>query len=504
MTLLPLRPQFRQLMVPVTGLSAMLMLAACQVNLPPSSQVPSASLSAKVTEPPYASSTRPAAETAERFAPSWPRSDGNLQPTPWIQSIHPLFLRARALVEDELKVDLKNVRLLLVDDSPINDEVSRETRRLVNEQFGNSPFAEQFLGRVMKSQAGTYAALFTSRLNAVMVSRNMLESYENSLAGDAHVRSSALLTLLIHELVHAADDQRYAIHENRALNFRASFAQSATFEGHAQWVTRRICAEQDCTIGLDALDDFMFSRDGRSHQLTQPVEAISRNVLEYSYIEGERFIATLAQRTDGARLIEQLLRHPPYDPIQILAPEKFPDIARERRNQRLIKASLDIDHPWVQDHWIGVETSPLKGVDLRADPARRQAAVDGFTRLIEGMVAMQLYDRSNPDSNPVEVTLLQAESASTASLFARTLHENTQLAGAELQDEPLRINTGAGTEQSTMNMHVYRTTLPYETHFRTAIGVSGLYVVQIAGASRTPEPLDDYAIRVLLNLQLPR
>ena len=116
---------------------------------------------------------------------------------------------------------------------------------------------------------------------------------------------------------------------------------------------------------------------------------------------------------------------------------------------------------------------------------------------------MQLYDRDRPEANPMEVTLLQAESASTASLFARTLHDNSQLDGAYVDEEELRVDTGAGREQSGMRMYVYRTSLDNGTPFRTVIGVSGPYVVQIAGRSRSLEPMDDYTIRVLLNLQLP-
>ncbi|MFK7854183.1 MAG: hypothetical protein AB8B79_08730 [Granulosicoccus sp.] len=424
--------------------------------------------------------------------------------SPWQELIYPLYAQARQLVEADLNIDLSHIELMLVDDQPINAEVARETQRLIRNQFGNSRFARHFLNKVMKSQAGTYAALFTSRLKAVMVSRQMLSSYEDSLPYSAALRRSALLTLLIHELVHAADDQRYQIHENRALNFRASFAQSATFEGHAQWVTRRICEQQGCSSGLDALDNFMFSRDSQTNLQTQPVEAISRNVLEYSYIEGERFIRELSERPNGERLIQRLLHSPPQDPIQILAPENFPDTMREERNQRLIKASLGIDHPWVGDQWIGVQTSPLKGVNLRADPSRRQAAVDGFTKLIQGMVAMQLYDQNDVNKPPLEVTLLHAESSHTASLFARTLHNNTQSYDATAQDEPLRVRTGAGTAQSQMATHVYRTTVNGEQPYRTAIAVSGPYVVQIAGNSVSAARLDDYAIRVLLNLQLKK
>ncbi len=490
------------------GLCALILLTSCQSTRPPADNnvgvfeenVRISGLGSSTQEP------ASPVQITDSLSPGDSQKSGSgiTVVRPWLESIHPLYQHARSLVELEMNADLRNIRLLLVDDAPINAEVNRETQRLVNEQFGTSEFADHFLGRVMKTQSGTYAALFTSRLKAVMVSRSMLANYEQSLPQNAEIRSAALLTLLIHELVHAADDQRYRIHENRALNFRASFAQSATFEGHAQWVTRRICAYSRCTIGMDALDNFMFSRDEQSNQLTQPVEAISRNVLEYSYVEGERFIASLARRPDGANLIDALLTSPPHDPIQILSPDDYPDLDRERRNQRLIRASLDVDHPWVHGRWIGVESSPLKGVNLRADPSRRQAAVDGFTRLIEGMVSMQLYDRGDPEAGPVEVTLLQAESATTARLFARTLHENSQIAGTFTEEEPLRIDTGAGHSQSQMSMHIFRTALKDDTEFRTSIGVSGNYVVQIAGLSSSSVPLDDYAIRVLLNLQLPR
>ena len=466
--------------------------------------------------PAVASAPQPSypSATAEAFVDSVPdHSEPALKLTTdqaenvsgWANQIHARFNDARDLVELELDTDLDDIKLMLVSDKPINREVALETRRLVHNQFESTEFADRFLHQVMQSQSGTYAALFTARLGAVMVSRSMLESFERSLPVNPEIRDAALLTLLIHELVHAADDKRYHIHKNRALSFRASFAQSATFEGHAQWVTRNICQRVGCISGLDALDNFMFSRNESSNQLTQPVEAISRNVLEYSYVEGERFIRELALRENGASLIDNILAAPPHDPVQILAPDTYPDVERDRRNDRLIHASRDIDHPWVTAPWVGVETSPLKGINLRSEPMRRKAAVDGFTRLIQGMVAMQFYDQHSVDMPPMEVTLLQAESAPTAKLFASTLHDNTYQADAKVNDEPLQIKTGAGTSKSLMDMHLYRTQVDIDntvSPYRTAIGVSGPYVVQIAGNTRNMGPLEDYAIRVLLNLQL--
>ncbi|MFK7861699.1 MAG: hypothetical protein AB8B64_22985 [Granulosicoccus sp.] len=431
-----------------------------------------------------------------------PASLAHAESVPWLSTIDADFALARYLVEKELDVDLSGIALKLVDDTPINAEVAHETQRLVNYQFGQSDFADHFLHQVMEPLTGTYAAVYSSRLSAVLISRSMLAGYEQSLLPEKpeSTKRSALLTLLIHELVHAADDLRYNIHENRALNFRASFAQSATFEGHAQWATRRICEKAGCSDGLQALDNFMFSTNEESAQLTQPVEAISRSVLEYSYIEGERFVTGLAMRDNGAQLIDDLLSSPPLDPIQILAPETYPDLAREDRNQRLIQASRNVNHALAQPPWIGVDTSPLKGVDLRADPARRQAAVDGFTRLIQSMVSMQFYDQRAPSAMPIEATVLTAESAHTARLFATMLHGNTQQSGARIDNELLSVSHDSSSANDHVEMHIYRTAIDTDTSYRTSIVVAGEHVVQVSGNTTEQRFLDDFAIRVVLDL----
>ena len=420
--------------------------------------------------------------------------------TSWYDSIQSVYNDARKLVEDKTDADLSQISLSIVSDDVINDEVAFETERLINSQFSDREFADKFLSMVMQGQAGTYAALYTSRQQAIMVSTSLLKHYEQSLPNNPDLRRSALLTLLIHELVHAADDQRYAIHENRSLNFRASFAQSATFEGHAQWVTRQICAVENCLDGLDALDTFMFNRGNPPNQLTQTVQAISRNVLEYSYVEGERFVEQLSLRENGDALIDQLLKNPPHDPIEILAPSSFPNTTREANNQHLLSASQNIDHPWTSGNWTAVESSPLKGVNLRADPSRREAAVDGFTRLIAAMVAVQLYDQDTPGDAPHDITLIQAESEKTAQLFGRTLHSNSNLPGSSNTSEQFTLR-GRASDDAVLDVIVHRSVLQEsDSPYYTVIASAGLYVVQISGKYSSVAPFDDYVMKVLLAL----
>ncbi|MEE9321254.1 MAG: hypothetical protein V3U76_12465 [Granulosicoccus sp.] len=418
----------------------------------------------------------------------------------WSARLPPLFSRARELVEQATGTNLSGIQLHLVDDQQINEEVRHETSLLVNSQFENTDFQDHFLASIMENQAGTYAALYNGRHKSVMVSRNLMESYTASLPSEPQVQDAALMALMIHELVHAADDQRFHIHKKRVLSFRASFAQSATFEGHAQWQTRNICSEAGCLAGLDALDNFMFSRNNESSQLTQSVQAISRNVLEYSYIEGEHFIAALAARPNGDALIKHLLRSPPSDPIQVLNPDSFPDTARELRNQKLIRAGTGVAHPWLDKHWVAVDTSPLKGVNLQSDPERRRAAIDGFTRLITAMVALQLYDQSVPDQFPLEVTVLQTDVESTASLFASTLHANTKAADTIFDTVQLRHISDSGIP---LTLTLFRTVMRDDSSvpWRTVIGVVGQHVVQIAGFAKSDIEMENYVVRVLAHIR---
>jgi len=348
----------------------------------------------------------------------------NMSAADWQAALTPLFNEARETVQRETKTNLGDVTFSVVSNKVIEREVAAETGRLTHSQFTEKRFADQFLNSVMEGQIGTYAALYSTRNKGVMVSDSLLKSYMNSVGNDATAIKHALSALLIHELVHAADDARYNIHQNRDLSFRASFAQSAIYEGHAQYITRKICQQSDCLPGLASLDNFMSGNELAPNELAQPVQAISRNILEYSYIEGERFISGLAKRSDGQSLIQSALNAPPRDPVQILDPSSYPNSTRTDLNKQLIEASKNVAHPWNTRPWVSVEASPLKGVNLRGDPARRVAAVDGFTRLLRAMVAIQHYDQSDFNASPVEVTLMSADSSQTAEMFAQSLSSN--------------------------------------------------------------------------------
>jgi len=414
----------------------------------------------------------------------------------WQSALTPLFNRAKGAVQLETGTDLSHVTLAVVPNSVIDQEVASETGRLTHSQFTDNRFADHFLTTVMAEQSGTYAALYSTASQQVMISDSLLSSYINSVGDDAEAIKHALSALLTHELVHAADDTLYGIHRNRKLNFRASFAQSAVYEGHAQYVTRKICQKNDCLTGLASLDKFMFGEELIHNELPQPVQAVSRNVLEYSYIEGERFISSLAQRTNGQSLIHDAMSTPPVDPVQILDPASFPNTTRKGLNQTLLEASKNIVHPWTTKPWVRVETSPLKGVDLRSDPTRRTAAVDGFTRLIRGMVSLQHYDQSVLDAAPVEITLMNAETAQTAEMFAQSLSSNLiRNGGGFASENVVWLNDTIPVPVITVN-----TPLDEDRSHVAMVVSHKTFVLQLVGVEIENATALEYAKLVLSNL----
>lgn len=412
------------------------------------------------------------------------------------------FDEAKKLVESSTETNLQHVDIRIVDEGDIQKEVTRVTEKLVREQFDRLDYAQFFLQKIVADQQGTYAALYIDGERNVLVNRSLMQAYINSLA-QARDIYPALLALLIHELVHAADDVNYGIHKNRKLNFKTSFTQSATFEGHAQFVTRKICLIHNCLVGMQALERFMFETTQMPDPVAQSVQAISRNVLEYSYIEGERFLTELSKRKDGEKLIAEVLTNPPEDPVQILVPESYPNTQRERANKQLFATLGDFEHEWTRAPWKLVETSPIKGIDVRDAPERRVAAIEGFTQLITAMTGAQLYNQDKKFLEPIDIMLIKAENKSTARLFAESfVNRAANTIALETGDASVDIKRAENIGTAAYSIYLVSSMLS-DDHMRrsaVAIGLWNDYVVQIsARIIGTDTVLQGYVYGVMHN-----
>ncbi len=405
-------------------------------------------------------------------------------------SMQILYDIARGLVEQHFDLSLQDVELELASNTKIEKIVRRETQRLTNAVFENTDFAEFFVNKVMEDQTGSYAGLFVHPENAVLVNRELLEVFLSQIdENDSRLRAESILALLIHELVHAADNKRYQIHSRRELNFRASVAQSAVFEGHAQLGTRDICQQSGCVRGLTELDTFMFEAPEPKDPVARSLQAISRNVLEYSYIEGERFVTGLRDGQNGKQQLDRVLSEPPKDPVQILTPETYPNTDRVQRNETILELISALEHRWNQASFAMIETSPIKGIDIRDDPDRRAATKEGFTKLITSMIGLQVFNQSSKKLTPIEVSVMQTDTPDTARLFAYSFFEKASGGPtSDLHTNTLYITLGEreGIGQWPMRVHVTLTKLKNDNgedaaDYASLVASAGSWIIQIGG-----------------------
>ena len=419
-----------------------------------------------------------------------------------------LYNYAQIQVGKHFGISLEPVTLKLADNDELEFFVQRETKKLSHAVFHNNRFADFFVNKVIEDQTGTYAGLYVSPENQVVLNRELLTVFRNSLRASLRSNSAdkerdlisqSLLALIIHELVHAADNERFQIHNRRELNFRASVAQSAVFEGHAQLATREICGKLNCLEGLRRLDAFMFEAPEPTDPVARSLQAVSRNVLEYAYVEGERFLQSLKNLPNGKQRLEAALKNPPEDPVQILDPENYPDNARVQRNHQIFSQLRSLDHKWNSPEYALIETSPIKGLDLRSDPGRREATKEGFTRLIRSMVGAQLFNQQATRIQPVEITVMQTESQETADLFSKSFQEKaTQSTEGNTYSNTLHLIVGDTlSKQNAVNgeswpMRVFlaitkleNTDNPNEpdTHYVNLIANAGNWIIQMGGVA---------------------
>ncbi len=132
-------------------------------------------------------------------------------------------------------------------------------------------------------------------------------------------------SVLVHELVHAFDDQWFDLDRDDFENDDAEYAFIAVLEGNASHV------EEQWRLGLNDQDSVLLreqelgalSPEDLDRLLSLPEILIELQISPYQ--EGERYIADLIE-DGGAALVDERLVDPPESSEAILHPNKRPDL----------------------------------------------------------------------------------------------------------------------------------------------------------------------------------
>lgn len=442
---------------------------------------------------------------------------GPIQGSPPIQS---WYAEVRDVVSRELRVDLSDVALSVTDTNGIATHAKTSLMGALEHDLDNTRFAESLVDNILTLQTESVLAIYAPSVKKILLHSTNLEKYLNKRTGGA---KEALQALLIHELVHAADDQNHQAFKQDSMSYQEVFAKSAVIEGHAQWQTRRICKNFGCENAFAQLNNYMFDSGSPEDPALKYVQSRSFKNLEFVYKEGERFIDKLQQRNNSAAMVSLAFNKPPRDSIQIIDPDSFPNRERERRNDTLSEIIEASTKPWQKNSTGSLKRNVLAAAAFSVDPSARQPIVNFYTSKILAATKHEYYEHGSDTPIPVAVIALQTDSATTARKTAALIFNSTLSTYDQLKGELVEIRDWKREHHSAEfeNRHAVRNTIEvysasgyinnglvnaeYPVEIITA--TSGNYLIHIDGRYvHGQKDLMQFAGRLLLamrNLQGP-
>jgi len=276
-------------------------------------------------------------------------------------------------------------------------------------------------------------AKFAFEEKSILICPGNLDTISKALDAPMLRTPEGLRAILAHECVHAADEIRYGIAEQSCSfdSAEASQAFNAVIEGHAQFVSRKVCDAGCWTAAFDAFthsigaipDDII---DEKEQGLLLLCQVLVQKVAS-AYYDGEEFIAALFD-AGGADAVERAFRQPPDDPEVILHPEWYLDPSTRPVSDYDLDGGLDI-------------------VENRFDAEQWQTTRGNMTRpQIEAAISLlskEEIEASLADLEFARYVMLQPEDAPQSKLVLAALYEFRSEEGAatcrENLDRLLRI-----------------------------------------------------------------
>ena len=425
------------------------------------------------------------------------------------------FVEARNAVDKALKTDLSEVELHVTDTQGISIHAKTSLMHALKHDLDNRWFAESLVDNILNLQTESVLAIYAPSVKQILLHDSNLEKYFTSLKSG---KKQAMQALLVHELVHAADDQKHDAFKHHSMSYQEVFAKSAVVEGHAQWQTRKICESLACSGAFENLNAYMFNSGSPEDPALQYVQDRSFKNLEFVYKEGERFIDKLKKRKNPDAALALAFSNPPRDSIQIIDPDSFPNREREQRNESLSVVIENATKPWNKNSTGSLKRNILAAAAFSVDPSARQPIVNFYTSKILAATKHEYYDHASDTPIPVAVIALQTDSNSTARktaslIFESTLNTYNQLKGdiVEIEEWHKQHHTAeASTGQPNSNLIDMHTASGYiknglvdaEYPVEVITATSGNYLVHIDGRyAHGHNDLMQFAGRLLSSMQ---
>ncbi len=232
----------------------------------------------------------------------------------------------RPLVCETLGVKLENVAVRVASREEIEDALVAENTPILAGVGAGDAAADQARDFAASLSPGLLAK-YAFEERAVLVQADAFEVLSHLIGIPELASEPVLRAVILHELVHAADDETH--------NMTAFFAscdsadairiRNAILEGHAQMVARDLAERAGCAQGFEIFTRAIATPPVTSHEEGAALEMMARaatSFMAFNYITGEAFFQGV-RAGGGDEAVRRAFSAPPRDPVVIVHPEWF-------------------------------------------------------------------------------------------------------------------------------------------------------------------------------------
>ncbi len=269
---------------------------------------------------------------------------------------------ATAAVKEATGVTLDDVSIRLVSERELEQLLNTELVHWSHLQYEDGETADMQRARAAQLYSETMLAKFARADGEVLVCEQNFNDLAELLERPRLATPEVLRAVLCHEFVHAADDRTF--HWDDICKSRettdALQAYAAVIEGHAQLLTRSICAARGWSDAFETFTEAI----GLTPLTGDPAVDYFNRILTvssaFAYYDGERFVEAL-HRSGGAEAVARAFSDPPLETALILEPGWYLDPSTRPALEFDIEGTLTaFGKEWDEEDWDCMHTPLLR------------------------------------------------------------------------------------------------------------------------------------------------
>ncbi|TAH35415.1 MAG: hypothetical protein EYC70_13220 [Planctomycetota bacterium] len=336
------------------------------------------------------------------------------------------------------------VRVRISDAHEVERILAQENAPVLRMAAGGEEEARRMAEELAASLASALLAKYAWSSREILVCPENFRVMADVLGRESLRGLPVLRAVVVHELVHAAADQRFDLAGCFAALPDAAAVQAfnAVVEGHAQHVARRVCAELGWSEGFEDYTGSITAPPLALEGEGEGVKLLARNltsVFAVLYRDGERFVAYLAQEGGDAAL-ERAFREPPASVELVSAPEWYLHPERRPRLLYELDGALDaVAADFPAERWI-TQRITLASSQLESALAPLSAEeIEPIQRALRQARVLTATGVDQPGERLVAVALMEFAASADAQRYLTTYERLQKARDAIMQEGAVRI-----------------------------------------------------------------